>query len=101
MTPNPNPDTTEVIELDLATNATGHHVWIQNGQTFRADYNSPLLLLANEKNYTFDPEWSVYNFGSNKTIRIVINNKYQSAHPMHMHGHNMVSSPSQKSSFPP
>ncbi|KAI9768079.1 MAG: hypothetical protein M1840_005113 [Geoglossum simile] len=89
MTPNPNPDTTEIVELDLATNATGHHVWIQNGQTYRANYNNPLLLLANEKNYTFDPDWSVYNFGSNKTIRIVINNKYQSAHPMHMHGHNM------------
>lgn len=90
----PIPDTTETIEIDLLTNSTGHHVWIMNNQTQRADYNDPILLLANQKNFSYpDPEWNVYNVGSNKTIRIVMNNKYQSAHPMHFHGHNFVSSP--------
>ncbi|KAH7394735.1 Cupredoxin [Pyrenochaeta sp. MPI-SDFR-AT-0127] len=32
--------------------------------------------------------WNVYNFGTNKTIRIVLNTIYQSAHPMHLHGHS-------------
>ena len=63
-----------------------------NNQTQRANYNDPLLLLANQQNFSYplDPEWNVYNFGSNKSIRIVMNNKYQSAHPMHLHGHAFV-----------
>lgn len=66
-----------------------------NNQTQRANYNDPILLLANQHNFSYpDPEWNVYNVGTNKTIRIVMNNKYQSAHPMHFHGHNFVSSPS-------
>ncbi|KAI9890316.1 MAG: hypothetical protein M1814_004226 [Vezdaea aestivalis] len=91
MTPDPNPGVIDVIELDLQTNETGHHVWIQNNQTFRANYNNPLLLLANQKNYSYpyNPEWGVRNYGNNKSIRIVFNTKYQSAHPMHMHGHHM------------
>ena len=95
------PSTTETIEIDLFTNKTGHHVWIMNNQTQRADYNAPILLLANERNYSYplDPEWNVYNFGTNNTVRIVMNNKYQSAHPMHIHGHNFVSC-NQVSAFP-
>ena len=93
MKPDPNPATVEEIEIDLLTNATGHHVWIQNNQTYRANLNNPLLLLANKQNssYQYDPQWGVYNFGKNKTIRIVLHTKYQSAHPMHIHGGNMVS----------
>jgi hypothetical protein len=62
-----------------------------NNQTHRANYNNPLLLLAHQKNtsYPNDPQWNVYNFGSNKTIRFVVENANRAAHPMHMHGHNM------------
>lgn len=62
-----------------------------NNQTFRANYNDPLLLKAHEGNLTFEPDRVVYNFGNSKSIRIVLNNKYVAVHPMHMHGHNMVS----------
>ncbi|KAI9703721.1 MAG: hypothetical protein M1836_007491 [Candelina mexicana] len=91
MTPEPNPSTTKVVELNFTTNATGHNIWTWNGQTHRANFNHPLLLLANDKNFTYpeDPEWNVYDFGGNETIRIVINNIYQAVHPMHLHGHNM------------
>lgn len=86
------PDITETIEIDLVTNSSGHHVWILNNQTQRANYNDPLLLLAHQKNFSYplDPEWNVYNFGRYRSIRIVMNNKYQSAHPMHLHGHTFV-----------
>lgn len=67
-----------------------------NGQTHRANHNRPLLLLAHQKNtsYPFDPQWQVYNFGSNRTMRFIIRNTKGAfpdiPHPMHMHGHNML-----------
>ncbi|CAG8417179.1 unnamed protein product [Penicillium salamii] len=66
-----------------------NHVWIMNNRTQRTDYSNPILLLANNGNFSYpDPEWNVYDFGSSKTIRIVLNTVYQSAHPMHLHGHS-------------
>ncbi|KAH6717434.1 Cupredoxin [Leptodontidium sp. MPI-SDFR-AT-0119] len=85
----PNPDTVQVINVDLFTNATGHHVWIMNNKTQYTDYNAPVLLEAAKGNTTFPgPLSNVYNFGTNKTVRIVLNTVYQSAHPMHLHGHS-------------
>ncbi|KAI0602878.1 multicopper oxidase [Biscogniauxia sp. FL1348] len=85
----PNPDTVETIEVDLFTNATGHHVWIMNNATQYTDYNHPVMLEAYRGNFSFpDPRANVYDFGSNRTVRIVLNTVYQSAHPMHLHGHN-------------
>lgn len=62
-----------------------------NNSSFRADYNSPLLLLAKAGNtsYPLDPEWNVYDTGSNSTIRFIVSNPTAAAHPMHLHGHNM------------
>jgi FtsP/CotA-like multicopper oxidase with cupredoxin domain len=37
----------------------------------------------------FDPEWNVYNFGQNTSMRLVIENLIPLAHPMHLHGHNV------------
>lgn len=89
------PDSTTTIEVDLLTNATGHHVWIMNNRTQRANYHRPLLLqAAQEVNSSFPEEWNVYEFATNKTIRIVLNTVYQSAHPMHLHGHSFVSTSS-------
>jgi hypothetical protein len=61
-----------------------------NGESFRANYNNPILLLSKAGNdsYPLDPQWNVYNFGSNSSIRIVIKNPGFPAHPMHLHGHN-------------
>ncbi|KAI1826659.1 multicopper oxidase [Xylaria intraflava] len=83
------PDTVETINIDLFTNATGNHVWITNNRTQYTDYNTPILLEAAKANFThLDPSANVYNFGSNKTVRIVLNTNYQSDHPMHLHGHS-------------
>ena len=89
--------------MDFKPNATGHNVFLFNNATFRANYNKPLLpLLAgvggsdkptSQENHTtpsFPPESNIYDFGTNKTIRLVINNLYVAVHPMHLHGHNMV-----------
>ncbi|KAI0150937.1 Cupredoxin [Pestalotiopsis sp. NC0098] len=85
----PNPETVETITVDLFTNETGNHVWIMNNRTQYTDWSAPLMLEAYKGNFTFpDPEANVYNFGSNRTVRIVLNTVYQSAHPMHLHGHS-------------
>ncbi|KAI9868511.1 MAG: hypothetical protein M1813_005955 [Trichoglossum hirsutum] len=90
ITPTKEPDTTVTIDISGTINATGHFVWTMNGSSFRANYNHPTLLLAAAGNtsYPFDPQWNVYNFGSNKTVRFIFNNKSPAAHPMHLHGHN-------------
>ena len=65
-----------------------------NDETYRADYNRPLLLQAEQQSYgsygdVFDPESLVYDLGSSNTVRIVMNNAYQAWHPMHLHGYHM------------
>lgn len=59
-----------------------------NGESFRGDYNAPILLLSNLGNnsYPDNPEWNVYNFGSNSSVRIVLENPFFLAHPIHLHG---------------
>ncbi|TVY38477.1 oxidoreductase [Lachnellula occidentalis] len=92
ITPDPNPPTTKEIEIDFKQNATGFSLWYMNNVTFRANYNAPILLLSKAGNNTFEEEWNVENFGSNTSIRIVINNNGPggfATHPIHLHGHNM------------
>ncbi|KAI9676974.1 MAG: hypothetical protein M1817_006813 [Caeruleum heppii] len=91
ITPTSRPATTQNITITGGFNATRHFNFFMNNQTFRANYDYPLLLLASQGNtsYPYDPQWNVYNFGSNKTIRFVLYNDFPAAHPMHMHGHNM------------
>lgn len=85
------PDTTIVIRITQAINETGHVHYEMNGQNFMADYNHPILNLTYNGNYSYpdNPEWNVYNFGSNETVRIVFQNEVPFAHPMHVHGQNM------------
>ena len=40
----------------------------------RADYNDPVLLQANEGNFTFPVERNVVNFYSNSSVRLVVIN---------------------------
>ncbi|QSZ30962.1 hypothetical protein DSL72_000522 [Monilinia vaccinii-corymbosi] len=83
------PSTTQNMDINFYVNDTGSFLWTLGGKSFRADYNDPVLLLAN-KGYTYFPdEWNVQNVGSNSTIRIIVNNPTPAAHPMHLHGHNM------------
>ncbi|KUJ12474.1 uncharacterized protein LY89DRAFT_756956 [Mollisia scopiformis] len=91
ITPDPAPPVTQDIDIEFGQNETGHWVWTMNGQSFRANYNQPILLLSNVGNnsYPNDPQWNVYNFGSNSSVRILITNPGFLAHPIHLHGHNM------------
>ena len=63
-----------------------------NNKTQFTNYNSPLLRLAAEGNTTYPlgDKAMVFDYGANNTVRIVMNSYYQSAHPMHLHGHTFV-----------
>ena len=89
--PDAVPATTQTITITGGFNQTHHFNFFLNNSTFYADYDRPLLLLAQQGNYSYpyDPQWNVYDFGSNSSIRLVVHNDFPAAHPMHMHGHNM------------
>ncbi|KAI9827479.1 MAG: hypothetical protein M1832_004829 [Thelocarpon impressellum] len=88
---NRKPDVTQEVTISGGFNSSGNFNFFMNNQTFRANFNNPLLLLAHQGNvtYPYNPEWNVYNFKKAKTIRFVLYNDFPAAHPMHMHGHNM------------
>lgn len=71
-----NPDTIIVYNINKTINATGQQEWQVNDSAFRGNYNNPLMLLTQQGNtsYPDDPEWNVYNFGKNKTVRMILNN---------------------------
>ncbi|KAF2811471.1 uncharacterized protein BDZ99DRAFT_384451 [Mytilinidion resinicola] len=80
--------TSEDINIEFKSNGT-NFVWTMNNSSFRGDYNDPILLDVKGGNMTFEPEWNVYNFGTNKTVRLVVYNYFAfGPHPMHLHGHN-------------
>ncbi|MCJ1234289.1 hypothetical protein MMC14_002248 [Varicellaria rhodocarpa] len=90
ITPPAKPAVTQEIDINITVNSTGSVLWTMNGESFRANYNNPLLLLAalGNTSYPHDPEWNVYNFGKNTSVRLVVRNYIGAAHPMHLHGHN-------------
>jgi len=82
------PSVSQQIDMVFGSNGTSF-VWNMNNSSYRGDYNNPVLEQAATGNLTFEPEWNVFNFGTNKTIRIVLYNHFTvGAHPMHLHGHN-------------
>jgi FtsP/CotA-like multicopper oxidase with cupredoxin domain len=83
------PSTTKTMVIDYVINATGSFLWRLDGTSFRANYNDPVLLLAEQGNLTYPDEWNVKNFGTNTTVRVVVNNPSPASHPMHLHGHYM------------
>ena len=86
-----NPATTIQLDVTYAQNASKIYLWHVNNQTFRANYDNPILLLAAQGNisYPTNPQWNVYNTGSNSSVRLVVYNHVAAAyHPMHLHGHN-------------
>lgn len=85
----PNATYTETMDISTYVNASNITLWKFGGVSFRGDYNSPPLLLANLNNYTYPDQWNVRNYYSNSSVRIIINNKTPSPHPMHLHGFNM------------
>ena len=80
ITPDPEPARIFEVIVDEQVNATGHLEWRLNQQAFRGNYNKPLLLLAQEKNQTYEPEWNVIQPGDSRTVRLVINNNSTISH---------------------
>ncbi|KAL1836974.1 hypothetical protein VTJ49DRAFT_4424 [Mycothermus thermophilus] len=87
--PLPPPSFTHTMGIELFQNASNITLWKFNGVSMRAHFNKPVLLEANAGRLDFDEEWNVVNYGSNSSVRIVIDNQTPTAHPMHLHGHNM------------
>lgn len=90
LAPPATPGTSRNILITLGVNATGHVVFFVDGSSFRTNYDNPILLLASMGNISYpdSPEWNVYNFGSNSSVQIILQNTYPMQHPVHLHGHN-------------
>jgi len=73
-------------DIMFGPNLTGYDLFSMNGQTFRANYKYPVLFLANQGNtsYPNDPQWNVYNFSNNASVRLIVHNKFGASHPMHL-----------------
>ena len=86
----PNPDKTLTFEVRLNVNGSGNTLWYTNNQTFRANYDSPQLLLAKlgDESYKKHPEWAVYNTGKSEHIRLIVKSYLNASHPWHLHGHD-------------
>ncbi|TGJ78816.1 hypothetical protein E0Z10_g9951 [Xylaria hypoxylon] len=87
--PLPNASWTQNMDIGVYRNASGNLLWTFGGVSARVDYNDPTLLQVNNNDFQFDPEMNVINYGSNSSIRFIINNPTPSPHPMHAHGVNM------------
>ncbi|CAD6572508.1 MAG: hypothetical protein ASARMPRED_005422 [Alectoria sarmentosa] len=91
ITPDSSPDATLVLNMSLTVNSTGHTLYQMNAQSFRGDFNDPLLSVFSAKTPSspLDSERNVYNFARNESIRIIMNNNISFGHPMHLHGQQM------------
>lgn len=85
------PSVTEIVPVQLKSNGS-HLVWYMGGRTMRVDYNDPMLYDVNDGQFEFDFMRNVHNYGSNKTIRFVIENTGPQPHPMHLHGKSTTKS---------
>src|SRR5690606_38538084 len=66
--PASKPDFEREIEITFGQNETGHWLWMMNGVSFRANFNNPILLLANKGNFSYPENWNVINTGNKKTV---------------------------------
>ncbi|RMX73769.1 hypothetical protein D0869_13271 [Hortaea werneckii] len=86
---------TEVIPLEFKPNNTGpsingsHLLWYMANRTFIVNYNDPMLLETKLGNLDFPYLRNAHNYGSNSSLRFVVENTGPQPHPMHVHGHNM------------
>ncbi|KAI7065400.1 multicopper oxidase [Hortaea werneckii] len=79
------------LDLTLVRNETGNFEFRVNGQVYHANFNKPLLKNVQEGNFTFEPQWNVYdNLGGPGTTSVILNvtNNMPLTHPFHLHGHN-------------
>lgn len=83
-----DPSTTETIQMAVYSNGS-HGLWHLNNVSNVIDYNDPILLEAKSGSVDFEPQQAVYNFGTNSSVRIILENPTGIAHPFHLHGHNI------------
>lgn len=83
-----DPSVTEVMPLEFRSNGT-NLLWYMANRTFRVDYNDPILLETKLGNIDFPYIENTHNYGSNKSLRFIVENTGNQPHPMHMHGHNI------------
>ncbi|KAI5924493.1 multicopper oxidase-domain-containing protein [Camillea tinctor] len=87
--PVPEPSWTQHMDIGAFKNASGNLLWKFGGVTARVDYNDPTLLQASQGDLVFEPEMNVVNYGTNSSIRFIVNNPTPTPHPMHAHGLSM------------
>ncbi|KAH8708530.1 laccase-1 precursor [Phaeosphaeriaceae sp. PMI808] len=82
------PDVTKRIDIDFRSNGT-NFIWFLNNQTYRGDYNAPVLVDVKEGKTSFQADANVYQFPGAKNVRIhLVNYGISGGHPMHLHGHD-------------
>lgn len=95
LTPQPVSEPSLIQNLDIvaAPNASGNLVFLVNNSTFRANYTASLLSAASEgiTTYPSHPEYNVYDFSRETSVRIIIRNMFPVMHNMHLHGHESFS----------
>jgi hypothetical protein len=92
MTPPSNPQAIQTININYIINGSGVVLFTFGGISFKTNYNKPVLLLESQNNCpasSYDPDWNVYNFGKNASIRLILTNSVPQSHPMHLHGHTI------------
>jgi FtsP/CotA-like multicopper oxidase with cupredoxin domain len=83
------PDVTITITITPRPDSSGVFRWFMNNVSFQGNTGTPLIVQAiTEDSTAFPPERNVYDLGSNKTIRVILQNTFQAPHPMHLHGHD-------------
>ncbi|KAI1337137.1 multicopper oxidase [Xylariaceae sp. FL0016] len=85
----PEPSWTQNMDIGVGRNASGNVLWSFGGVSGRVDYNDPTLLSADNNDFKFDADLNVMDFGTNSSIRFIVNNPTPAPHPMHAHGLNM------------
>ncbi|KAI1380532.1 putative multicopper oxidase [Hypoxylon crocopeplum] len=81
------PGVTEILPVELRPNGSSN-LWFMANRTFRVDYNDPQLMNARDGNFEFPHIQNVHNYGSNSSLRFIIQNTGFQPHPVHLHGHN-------------
>ncbi|RDA88843.1 hypothetical protein CP532_5484 [Ophiocordyceps camponoti-leonardi (nom. inval.)] len=85
----PKPDIQVEYNINTFVNGSNITLWQLDGVSQRINYNHPSLPQSMEGNFTYDPIWNIRDMGSNKSVRVVVNNNSRAPHPMHLHGFNM------------
>ncbi|KAH7136085.1 Cupredoxin [Dendryphion nanum] len=82
------PAITERIDFEFRSNGT-NFIWFVNNSSYRGDYNQPILLQAKNGDLDYKPEWNVFNFNTEGSVRLqLVNHGLIGGHPMHLHGHD-------------